>query len=143
MIDSANDILAKLKADPQLMSYVGLYDFGSGITQDALVVLSSNQQVPGVKEVVGLEVVINRIPDTSTKAVISGCLIRQKIWTIYLVQYENSEPDIAVQAADRLTELAPGTKYSQLGNGFSDMSGIDQVVVRIPAFAQLLDPAEL
>jgi len=143
VIDSANDILAKLKADPQFMSYVGLYDFGSGITQDALVVLSSNQQVPGVKEVVGLEVVINRIPDTSTKAVISGCLIRQKIWTIYLVQYENSEPDIAVQAADRLTELAPGAKYSQLGNGFSDMSGIDQVVVRIPAFAQLLDPAEL
>lgn len=139
MIDKASDILAHLRYDATFMSYVGLYDFGEGNTEDALVILGANQQIPGVKEISGLEVVINRIPDTTSKAVLSGCVIRQKVWTLYLVQYENSTPDVAVQAADRICAMAPGTTYSQLGTGFSDMAGIDQIVVKIPAHTPLMD----
>lgn len=143
MIDSANDILVRLRDDQQFMSKIGAYDFGEGVTDTALVVLGANQQIPGIKEISGVECVINRIPDTKSKAVISGCVIRQKVWTIYLVQYENSEPDQAVEAADRICSLAPGATYSQLGKGYSDMAGIDQVVVKVPAFAQMVDVAEL
>jgi len=139
VINSANEVLASLQADDLFMAKVGTYDFGSGLSETALVVLGSNQQVPGIKSISGVEVVISRVPDTSTRALIDGCLIRQKIWTIYLVQYEDSEPDQAVELADRLCTLAPGATYSQLGTGFSDMEGIDQIVVKIPAHAALLD----
>ena len=139
MINSADEVLAHLQADAIFMSKVGTYTFTTGLTETALVVLGSNQTIPGIKEVSGVEVVINRVPDTTTRAVIAGCSIREKKWTIYLVQYENSEPNALVEAADRLMDLAPGASYGVLGGTFqaSDIAGIEQAVAKIPAHSVL------
>lgn len=139
MIDSADEVLAALQADTFFMSKVGTYTFTNGLTETALVVLGSNQTIPGIKAVSGVEVVINRVPDTTTRAVIAGCSVREKKWTIYLVQYEDSGPNDLVEAADRLMELAPGASYSVLGGTFqaSDIAGIEQAVAKIPAHVPL------
>lgn len=143
MIESADEVLQRLQNDQAFMSHVGSYDFGGGITKDAIVVLSSNQQVPGVKSHTGVECVISRVPDTKSRAVIAGCSVRLKQWTVYLIQYENAQPNQAIDAADRLLDLAPGATYTSLGSGFSDMAGVEQIVVKIPAGVPLVAPAEL
>jgi len=143
VIESADEVLQRLQNDQVFMSYVGTYDFGGGQTKDAIVVLSSNQQVPGVKAHSGVEVVINRVPDTQSRAVIAGCSIRLKKWTVYLIQYEDATPNQAMDAADRLCDLAPGSTYTSLGSGFSDMAGVEQIVVRVPAGVPLVAPMEL
>ena len=141
MIDTPDEVLQALQNDAVFMSNVGKYIFKSGQESPSLVILSSNQQIPGIEEYTGLEVVINRVPDTSSRALIAGCSIREKIWTIYLVQYENADPNSAVAAADRILELAPGATYNSLAGVFqaSDMAGVEQVVVKIPAHSPLID----
>ena len=141
MINTAQEVLGYLQADSVFMSSVGTYQFTTGLTAPALSVLGSNQQIPGIKEIIGIEVVINLVPDTSSRAVISGCSIREKTWTIYLVQYEENNPGSLIAAADRLLDLAPGATYSILGGGFqsSQIAGEEQVVVRLPAHSPLMD----
>ncbi len=141
MIESAGEILSRLQQDAAFMDLVGEYDFGNGIKRQALVVLSGGETVPAVKKVEGLEVIIGRVPDTTSRAVISGCSVRLKRWKLYLVVYEGGSPDDAVQAADRLCELCPGADYSSVGGGInqSDIAGIDQIVVNIPALAPWAD----
>jgi len=143
VIDSADQVLQHLQSDAVFMSLIGRYEFGNGLEQDSIVVLASNQQVPGVKNVRGVECVISRVPDTSSRAVISGCSIRLKKWTIHLIQYKDSTPNQAVEAADRLCDLAPGATYTHLGSNFSDMAGVEQIVVKIPSLSPLIAPAEL
>lgn len=137
MIDSASEIYAALKNDADFMSHVGHYDFGTGTIETALTVLASNQQIPGVKKIVGVEAIIGRVPDTTSRAMVAGCSIREKVWRIYLVQYEGSDLNDAMAAADRILDLCPGATYSSVGAGStqSDIAGIDQIVVKIPAHA--------
>ena len=141
MIESANEIYAALAADPDFMQYIGLYDFGSGQSQLALTVLAANQQIPGVKQITGVEAIIGRVPDTTSRAIVAGCSIREKTWRIYLVQYEGNDLDAGVKAADRILELCPGASYSSVGTGDtqSEIAGIDQIVVKIPAHAPWAD----
>ena len=141
MIESANEIYAALAADPDFMQYIGLYDFGSGQSQLDLTVLAANQQIPGVKQITGVEAIIGRVPDTTSRAIVAGCSIREKTWRIYLVQYEGNDLDAGVKAADRILELCPGASYSSVGTGDtqSEIAGIDQIVVKIPAHAPWAD----
>lgn len=141
MIDSAGEIYTALKEDSTFMSYVGEYDFGSGLIETALTVLASNQSVPNVKTITGVEVIIGRVPDTTSRAMVAGCSIREKMWRIYLIQYEGGDLDDAMAAADRIVDLCPGATYSSVGTGItqSDIAGIDQIVVKIPAHAPWSD----
>lgn len=141
MIESAGEILQKLQADTAFMELVGTYDFGSGISDTALVVLAGNESIPGVKKINGLEVIVGRVPDTTSRAFIAGCSVRLKKWKLYLITYEGGDPDDGIQAADRLCELCPGSDYSSVGGGSdqSDIAGIDQIVVNIPALAPWVD----
>lgn len=140
MIDSAQDVLAHLQADPVFMSHIGTYKFTNGFTAPSLTVLGSNQQIPGIEEITGIEAVINLVPDTTSRALIAGCSIRQKVWQIYLVQYEGNNPGSLIAAADRLLDLAPGATYSAIGGGFqgSAQAGEEQVVVKLPAHSPLV-----
>ena len=71
-IERASEILLRLQQDGAFMDLVGTYDFGSGLTETALVVLSGNENVPAVKKINGLEVIIGRVPDTTSRAVTAG-----------------------------------------------------------------------
>ena len=145
MIESAGEILMRLRADGAFMDLVGEYDFGSGLKDTALAVLAGNETIPGVKKVNGLEVIIGRVPDTTSRAVIAGCSVRIKKWKLYLITYEGGDPDDGLQAADRLCDLCPGAEYTSVGGGSkqSDIAGIDQIVVKIPGLAPWVDPNEL
>lgn len=141
MIESANEIYTALNGDAEFMQHIGHYDFGTGNDAVALTVLAANQQIPGVKKIVGVEAIIGRVPDTSSRAMVAGCSIREKLWRIYLIQYEDTDLDAAVKAADRIVELCPGASYSSVGAGVtqSEIAGLDQIVVKIPAHAPWAD----
>ena len=141
VIDSAGEIYTALAADADFMQHIGHYDFGSGVIEQALTVLASNQSVPGVQEIVGVEAIIGRVPDMSSRAMVAGCSIREKMWRVYLVQYAGGDLDAAMAAADRIVDLCPGASYSSVGSGTtqSDIAGIDQIVVKIPAHAPWAD----
>jgi hypothetical protein len=143
VIKTAQDVLALLQADTVFMSHIGVYTFTNGFTAPSLTVLGTNQQIPGIQEISGIEAVINLVPDTSSRALIAGCSIRQKVWTIYLVQHQDNNPGSLIDAADRLLDLAPGATYNSIGSTVdsSQISGEEQIIVRIPAHSPLAESA--
>ncbi len=133
MIETADEILVALLVDAEFMSFVGRYHFDATTNVDAIAILAGNEQVPGVDKIEGLEVIISRVPAMSSNALIGdGCTPRSKTWKIYLVQYSGGLPNAAVEAADRLAQLCPGASYSNVGGGYGEIAGLDQVVVTIP-----------
>ncbi|QNJ25975.1 hypothetical protein SynSYN20_01648 [Synechococcus sp. SYN20] len=81
------------------------------------------------------------MPDMTSRAMVAGCSIREKMWRVYLVQYAGSDLDAAMLAADRIVDLCPGASYSSVGTGDtqSEIAGIEQIVVKIPAHAPWAD----
>ena len=114
------------------MALVGEYSFSDGFTAPAIAILGGNEHVDGLGDVDGLEVVINRVPTTTSRPLYSGCIQPEKGWTIHLIQY--SSGNVAVEAADLLLARYPGASYSALGAGtLPEIAGLEQIVVKIPA----------
>lgn len=132
MIETAGQILSALQGDPTFMNYVGLYKFSDGYTGPAISVLGANEAIDGLANVEGLEVVISRIPKTTSKPLYDGCIQPQKTWIIHLIQYESG--DSAVMAADLIVQRYPGSSYASLGSGsLPEIAGVDQLAITIPA----------
>lgn len=130
MFDSADEVLAALQADAEVMARVGQYTFQDGFQAAAITILSGNEAVDGLQEVSGLEVVINRTPTTRSKPTFSGGLL-MKEWAIHLIQYEPGPA--AMELADLLACRYPGTTYASLGAGsMPQVAGVEQVVIKIP-----------
>ena len=132
MIDTAEQILAALQGDAAFMAQVGTYNFTDGFTAPAITVLGANEHVDGLSDVEGVEVVISRVPATTSRPLYSGCIQPEKSWQIYLVAYDTG-PQV-VMAADLLLARYPGSSYSSLGAGtLPEIAGTEQIVVKIPA----------
>lgn len=143
MIQSADEILQRVQDDAALMGLLGRYHFRDGGLTKALVILSSSEEVPGMERVEGLELVISRTPETTAMQLIAGCPPLEKTWTLYLIQYEGSpHHDQARMAADRISQMCPGATYSSVGGGFSEVAGLEQIVVKLrnPLFLDPFDP---
>jgi len=143
MIEYAEEIYTALKVDAEFMNLVGTYGFRDGTEEQAIVVLSSNEEVQGLEEVYGVEVVIARAPNVSSTALIAGCPVYNKSWRIYLIQYDYGSPQKLIDAADRLIALCPGASYNSLGtNNSPELAGTEQLVVNIPPHSKFIDLTE-
>lgn len=132
MIETAGQILSALQGDPTFMDYVGVYTFADGFTAPAITVLGANEAIDGLANVEGLEVVISRVPRTTSRPLYDGCIQPEKVWTLHLIQYEAG--DAGVLAADLIVQRYPGTSYASLGAGsLPEVAGVDQLAVTIPA----------
>ncbi len=132
MINTPEQLLEALQADPALMALVGEYGFAEGERQPAITILGSNEFVDGLDSVSGLEVVINRSPKGNSRPIYAGCTLVEKSWTVHLIQYDPG--NAATQAADLLAERYPGASYASLGAGsMPQIAGIEQLAVTIPA----------
>ena len=136
MIDSPDQLLAKLTADPVLMAWIGTYTFAEGTQAPAISILGASEFIDGLSEVEGVELVISRVPTTTSRALYSGCIQPEKEWTIHLIQYETGND--AMSAADYLIQLYPGASYSSLGaQSLPELAGVAQLAVKIPANVNL------
>ncbi|MGA0983313.1 hypothetical protein [Vulcanococcus sp.] len=132
MIETAGQILSALQGDSVFMDYVGEYTFSDGYKAPSISVLGANEAVDGLSDVQGLEVVISRVPKTTSRPLYDGCIQPEKSWTIYLIQYESG--DSGVMAADLIVQRYPGSSYASLGAGsMPEIAGVDQLAVKIPA----------
>lgn len=137
MFTSAEQIYAGFVADPTLVDLLGTYRFDNGTTAPAIVVLDSNQTIAGLDLITGLEVILSKVPESSTTPDLTGGFTRSSIWRATLVEYADGIPGAAQLAADRITELVPGSSYSLLGGEI--LAGDSQIAISIPAYASFSD----
>ena len=143
MIEIADQILTVLQNDQTFMSHIGSYTFEAGQVADAVVILAANEQLPALSKVEGLEAVISRMPDLSSRPTLSDCTILEKTWRIYLVEYDGANPNDCVYAADRICALFPGARYgvSYNASNLAELAGNQQVVVTLPPHATVSEIA--
>ena len=137
MFRSAEQIYAGLMADQTLVELLGTYRFDNGTTTPAIVVLDANQTIPGLDLITGLEIILSKVPESSTTPDLTGGYTRSSIWRATLIEYPDGFPGAAQTAADRITSLVPGSNYSVLGGEI--LAGDSQIAVSIPAYASFLD----
>ena len=136
MINTPEQLLNKLLSDPVLMGLVGLYKFTDETEASSIAILGSAEYIDGLRSVEGLEIIISRLPNATSTQIYSGCTPSHKTWTLHLIQYESGNN--AMNAADHLVQLYPGTTYSNLGSeSMSEVAGIAQVAVTIPSNVNL------
>jgi len=138
----ADEILTRLQADEIFMGLLGRYHFQGGADAEAMAVLASHETVPGLDTIEGLEIVVARAPDAKPVGVMTmdpNCPPMLKEFRVYLVQYRGSHGNTIVHAADRIMGLCPNASYSHLGSGFSEMAGIEQILVKLPPYVLLQD----
>lgn len=128
--------MTELINDPVFMAFIGVYEFEDGAQAESIAILGSAEFIDGLDNVRGLECVINRIPNTTSTPIYSGCTPSHKAWTIHLIQYETGNNGLA--AADYLVQRYPGCAYSNLGaETMSEIAGVVQIAVSIPANVNL------
>lgn len=136
MIDTADELLAKLLSDTAVMAWIGSYRFSDQTEEPAISILGASEFVDGLSEVVGIELVISRMPKTTSRAVYSGCVQPEKEWTIHIIAYETGNG--AMELADYLLQQYPGSGYASLGSeSLPELAGVSQLVVTIPANVNL------
>ena len=147
VIQTADEILVRFSMDPVLMDLIGTYNFQDGPRHKAMAVLASNQQVPGLESVEGLELVVARAPDAKPVPIMTvdpGCPPMIKSFRCYLVQYGGTHGNTIVHAADRIMGLCPNASYSHVNSGgsaiqTSELAGVEQIVVKLPPYVLLQD----
>lgn len=142
MIQTADEILVRFSMDPVLMDLVGAYRFTDGDVHKSMSVLASHESVPGLDTIEGLEIVVARAPDANPMGVVTidpNCPPMLKEFRVYLVQYKGTHGNTIVHAADRIMGLCPNASYSHLGSGFSEIAGLEQILVKLPPYVLLQD----
>lgn len=132
MIDTPEQLLAALMADAELPAFIGTYTFDDGLTADSIAILSPGEFIEGLSKVAGVEVIVNRAPTTTSRPLYDDCGVPEKSWKIHIIGYDPGNG--AMNAADRIVQLFPGTTYADLGAGsLQDIAGLIQLGVNIPA----------
>ena len=142
MIQTADEILVRFSMDPVLMELVGQYQFTDGEVHKSMSVLASHETVPGLDTIEGLEIVVARAPDAKPVGVMTidpNCPVMLKEFRVYLIQYKGTHGNTIVHAADRIMGLCPNASYTHLGSGFSEMAGVEQILVKLPPYVLLQD----
>lgn len=145
MIELADHILSTLQGDATFLGYLGTFTFTDNSTAPSLAILAANEQLEGIKTIEGVECVIMRTPEMSSRPILTGCTILEKTWRIYLVEYAGGDPNDCVNAADRICAIFPGASYvvTYTNDGSLDIAGQQQVVVKLPPHVVASEAATL
>lgn len=122
------DVLT-LRQDLQtlLSDLVGEYSWTGGLTTLAIAVRSGDETLAPNTRVVGLEVVIDRVPSLDPQPAYSSPVVVQS-WQVDLVQWSGSN---LAEAQQRLAQAYPNAVFRSLPPS-STLGTLEQVQVRIP-----------
>lgn len=102
LVDSPLVIYNTLSNDAILTPLIGTYTFTDSSTQPSISILSPGEELPSLKYVNGLEIVIHDIGVTSTQPYLTGYADPILIWKIYLIAWPGATGDTINEAVKRI-----------------------------------------
>lgn len=126
---TAQELYDLLTADPVISAGLGIYTFANGSQIPAAAVLHTNEKLPPGTTATGIEITITGLPGYSAQPVLSGGVLINPTWRIYVVGWQS--PAGLQEIAERLLALLPGATATSLpGDAPGEGIGVfDQVVV--------------
>lgn len=108
-VEELRDILQTLLVDD-----LGAYANTRGASTPAIVIRSQGEQRPNDRQVIGLEVVIRRIPKQESLGVYGGAN-HQRTWQVFLVQHDpNGQPWTLQSAIDKIGKRFVETRFTPI-----------------------------
>jgi hypothetical protein len=138
LVTSPEVIYDTLTGDSTFMSYVGSYVFtNSNTTLDSISILSPGQDLPRLKSVNGMEVVIHDVGPINRIDYISDASSSLVTWKCYLIAWEGATGGTLMAAMRRMIELFSGARSIEITPASIDAVGselraLTQILVTIP-----------
>lgn len=126
---TAQEIYDLLVADDTISEALGIYLLPSGEELAAISVLAAHESLPAGTVAGGIEITITAMPGYSPQALLSGEVLTNPTWRVYVIAWQALGDLQAV--AERVLALLPGATASSIG-GDPPGGGIglmDQVVI--------------
>ena len=138
---TATVIFDTLVADAEFMSYVGEYEFKAGQVAPAISKVTPGKDLPSVKTVTGLEVVIH---DAAGKIDRKNYLTDDAdidiVWTMFLICWEPATGDDLTQAATRVLRRFSGANAYETVAVADGVGALVQTAIDIPSDMPILAP---
>ena len=111
---TAQAIYAVLAADATFMGLLGTYEFKAGQTVPAISIVSAGEDMPSLRNVQGLECVIQDAGDFTKNEYISNDAARLTVnWSVFLVVWEPAKGSDMQAAAERACSRFLGSEAVQ------------------------------
>ena len=111
---SASVIYDTLKADDVFTGLLGSYTFRAGQTATAISIVSPGQDLPALREVEGIECIIQDVGDFTRNEYLSGDAARLTVtWSVFLVCWEGATGADLQAAAERASSRFLGSESIQ------------------------------
>ena len=111
---SVNVIYDTLSADTTFMSYLGTYDFKTGQGPlPALSVVSAGEDLPALRNVEGVECIIQDTGNVTQRAYLTGDLDVQTTWQVFLVAWNPAKGSDLQNATSRIVQRFMGASSTQ------------------------------
>ena len=111
---SAQVIYDTLAADATFMGLLGTYEFRAGQTTPAISIVSAGEDIPALRNVSGVECVIQDAGDFTKNEYISNDAARLTIsWSVFLVAWEPAKGSDVQVAAERACSRFLGSEAIQ------------------------------
>jgi hypothetical protein len=138
LVTSPEVIYDTLTGDATFMNYVGSYIFADGATVlDSISVLSPGQDLPQLKSITGMEVVIHDIGQINRIDYISDASSSLVTWRIYLIAWPPANGATLTAAMRRIIERFSGARsivipIDQIDVVGQQLGAVTQILITIP-----------
>ena len=102
LVDSPLVIYDTLSVDTVLTPLIGTYTFTDSSTQPSISILSPGAELPNLKSVTGLEIIIHDIGIVSGQPYLTGYADPMFIWKVYLIAWPGATGETINAAVDRI-----------------------------------------
>lgn len=130
-----------LTADSSFMSLVGTRTFKTGNTViDAISIITPGAELPAVKSISGLEVVIHDISDLKRRDYITNDVDIVTTWRIFLLAWPGATGVTLGNAARRMMQLFSNATTIETSPTSDGLGSIAQLLVLVPSDSIALGP---
>lgn len=138
-VDTPEVIYDTLIADETFMDLVGTRTFKIGDTQiDAISIVTPGEDLPAIKDQVGLEVVIHDISQLTRNQYITNEIDITTTWKVFLLAWPGSNGNTLNDAARRIMQIFTKAVTLETNPTPTGLGSIAQLLVLIPSDSVVL-----
>lgn len=135
---SPNVIYDTLIADTEFMAFVGQYTFKAGQSTPAISIVTPGRDLPQVKSVTGVEVVIHDTANLTRKNYLTSEADIDATWTLFLMCWEGATGYEMTQATMRILQMFAGARSYETVGVADGIGAAVQTAVDIPSDMPIL-----
>lgn len=140
LVDSPEVIYDTLTTDAVISPLIGTYHFIDGTTEDAISIMSPGQELPRLKEVTGLEIIIHDAAQVTSLPYLTNLADVISIWRVYLVAWPGSDGSVLNSVVSRIVQRFGNVWTIEVSARGAPLGALTQSLIMIRSTSAVLEP---